>query len=116
MKLKMTRHYNLVLVQFQMLLKALKHKKNLGIHTEMLSDGLINLVKDKVVTGNKKSIYQKHVCSFILGTKELYDYVHLNKDIFLMSASIVNDPMKLVRIINKFQQQYHNRNRFNWPM
>ncbi len=76
--------------------KALKHKKNLGIHTEMLSDGLINLVTEQVVTGNKKSIYQKkHVCSFILGTKELYDYVHLNKDIFLMSASIVNDPYEI---------------------
>ncbi len=73
--------------------KALKDKKNLGIHTEMLSDGLIDLVKNAVVTGEKKSIYpRQHVCSFILGTKALYDYVHLNKDILLMSASTVNDP------------------------
>jgi acyl-CoA hydrolase len=73
--------------------KALKDKRNLGIHTEMLSDGLIDLVKNDVVTGEKKSIYpRQHVCSFILGTKALYDYVHLNKDILLMSASTVNDP------------------------
>jgi acyl-CoA hydrolase len=73
--------------------KALIHKKNLGIHTEMLSDGLIQLIKQGVVTGSKKSLYpNKHVCSFILGTQELYDYVNHNEDILLMNANYVNDP------------------------
>ena len=73
--------------------KALKDKKNLGIHTEMLSDGLVQLIKQGVVTGTKKTLYpNKHVCSFILGTKALYEYVNLNEDILLMNANHVNDP------------------------
>lgn len=73
--------------------KALIHKKNLGIHTEMLSDGLVQLIKLGVVTGSKKTLYpNKHICSFILGTKALYDYVNHNEDILLMNANYVNDP------------------------
>ena len=73
--------------------KALKNKKNLGIHTEMLSDGLVDLIINGNVTGNKKTLYpNKHVCSFILGTKKTYDFVHMNNDILLMNAKHVNDP------------------------
>lgn len=73
--------------------KALIHKKDLGIHTEMLSDGLIELIKLGVANGHKKTLYpNKHICSFILGTQSLYDYVHRNSDIQLLDANHVNDP------------------------
>jgi len=73
--------------------KALIHKKDLGIHTEMLSDGLIELIKLGVINGSKKTLYpNKHICSFILGTQSLYKFVNLNKDIQLMDANHVNDP------------------------
>lgn len=72
---------------------ALKGKKNLGIHTEMLSDGLVQLIKEGIVNGSEKTIFKnKHVCSFILGTKDLYDYVNHNEDIVIMDANYVNDP------------------------
>ncbi len=73
--------------------KALEGKKNLGIHTEMLSDGLVELIKNGTVNGSKKTIFKnKHVCSFILGTDYVYQYVNNNEDILVMNANYVNDP------------------------
>ena len=72
---------------------ALEGKKNLGIHTEMLSDGLVKLIKNGTVNGSKKTIFKnKHVCSFILGTEDVYKYVDNNEDILVMNANYVNDP------------------------
>ena len=60
-------------------LKCLTDHKNLGVHTEMFSDGLIDLVEKDIVTNKYKRIHpNKVVTGFALGTKMLYDYVHDN--------------------------------------
>jgi 4-hydroxybutyrate CoA-transferase len=74
-------------------LSYLTNKRNLGIHTEMFSDGLIKLVEDGVITNEKKTLHKgKMVVSFILGTKKLFDFVHNNPIIEFHPSHYVNDP------------------------
>ncbi len=75
------------------ILAALGDKKDLGIHTEMLSDGVIDLVDAGVLTNAKKSIHRgKIIASFVMGTKRLYDWVHQNPFIEFHPSDYVNDP------------------------
>ena len=67
------------------------HKK-LGIHTEMFSDGIIDLIQAGVITGElKKKRQYKIVSSFMLGTKRLYQFVHDNPLIEMLDIAYVND-------------------------
>ncbi|HVT13539.1 MAG TPA: acetyl-CoA hydrolase/transferase C-terminal domain-containing protein [Fimbriimonadaceae bacterium] len=73
-------------------LAALKHHKNLGVHTEMFSDGLISLVKSGVVNDREKKVRTgKIVASFIWGTRELYDFVDENPQVSMLDVAYVND-------------------------
>lgn len=73
--------------------KALVNKKDLGIHTEMFTSGMIDLINSGAVTGKKKTLHKgKHVCCFALGTKELYDYMDKNPAVMIMRGSYVNNP------------------------
>jgi len=73
-------------------LKNLSTHKNLGLHTEMLSDGVIPLIKSGVINNNKKKINKgKSVTSFMAGTRKLYDFVDDNPEIELLDISYVND-------------------------
>jgi len=73
-------------------LHNLKNHKDLGIHTEMLSDGVIDLILSNVITGNYKGINPgRAMATFLLGTKRLYDYVDDNPYIEMKSADYVND-------------------------
>ncbi len=75
---------------------ALIHKKDLGIHTEMLTTGLMKLMKQGIVTGKKKNINRgKAVCTFALGTKELYDFIDDNPSIEIRDGHKVNDPYEI---------------------
>ena len=66
--------------------------KDLGIHTEMFSDGVIDLVKSGVVTGRKKRVHPgKLVGSFLMGTRKLYDFVDDNPQVIMLGADYVND-------------------------
>ncbi len=77
---------------------ALHGKKDLGIHSEMISDGVIDLVKNGVVNGRKKTLLPgKIVVSFIMGTKRLYDWVHDNPAIEMRPSDFTNDPMIIAR-------------------
>lgn len=68
-------------------------KKNLGIHTELFSDGVIDLVEAGVITNSKKSLHPgKIVVGFILGTKRLYDWVHNNPLCEFLRTEYINDP------------------------
>lgn len=79
-------------------LSALHGKKDLGIHSEMISDGVIDLVKEGVVTGRKKTLLPgKIVVSFIMGTRRLYDWVHDNPAIEMRPSDFTNDPMVIAR-------------------
>jgi acyl-CoA hydrolase/GNAT superfamily N-acetyltransferase len=77
----------------QALLGFLKGKKDIGIHTEMVSDGIIELIECGAVTGARKTLDRgKVVASFCLGTKRLYDYVHNNPTFAFHPTEYVNDP------------------------
>ncbi|NGP77510.1 acetyl-CoA hydrolase/transferase family protein [Balneolaceae bacterium YR4-1] len=73
-------------------LKALGNHKDLGIHTEMFSDGVIELVEKGVITGKKKAKHpEKIVASFVMGSRELYDFVDDNPMISMLDVAYVND-------------------------
>jgi acyl-CoA hydrolase/GNAT superfamily N-acetyltransferase len=75
------------------LLGFLKEKKDLGIHTEMITDGIIDLVEAGVINGSKKTLDRgKIVTSFCLGTRQLYDYIHDNEIFSFQPTEYVNDP------------------------
>ncbi len=79
-------------------LKYLFHKKDLGIHTELFSEGVIDLVEAGVVTNARKSIHNgKIVAGFILGTKRLYDWVNDNPLIEFHRSEYVNDPFVIAK-------------------
>lgn len=74
-------------------LQFLKDKKDLGIHTEMFADGVLELVRRGVITGAKKSLHPgKMVATFLMGTQDVYDFVNNNPDVELYSVDYVNDP------------------------
>ncbi|MBC7081254.1 MAG: GNAT family N-acetyltransferase [Thermoplasmatales archaeon] len=75
-------------------LSSLKGKKNLGVHTELLTDGIVNLMKEGVITNREKSIHRnKTVASFCLGTKETYDYLDDNPDFEFHPIEYTNNPL-----------------------
>ncbi|MDY6222209.1 MAG: acetyl-CoA hydrolase/transferase family protein [Candidatus Alectryocaccobium sp.] len=71
----------------------LKDKKDLGIHSEMISDGVVNLVEAGVITNQKKNFHTgKSVVNFLMGTKRLYDYADDNPAVAMFPVSYVNNP------------------------
>ena len=74
-------------------LRYMLEKKDLGIHSELISDGVIDLVEAGVLTNARKSIHPgKIVAGFLLGTKRLYDWVDNNPLVELHRTEYVNDP------------------------
>lgn len=73
-------------------MKSLTGHRRLGVHTEMFSDGIIDLVDKGVITGEmKKKRKYKIVSSFMIGTKKLYQFVHNNPMIEMLDIGYVND-------------------------
>jgi len=82
-------------------LRSLTHHKNLGVHTEMCSDGIIALMEKDIINNKYKSLHAaKTVLGFALGTRKLYDYVDDNPAFSFQDISYVNDP-HVIRQINK---------------
>lgn len=74
-------------------LAQLRGHKDLGVHTEMFSDGLIPLIESGVVTNAHKTLHpHKVVASFVLGTRALYDYIDDNPVFEFLPTSYTNDP------------------------
>jgi acyl-CoA hydrolase/N-acetylglutamate synthase-like GNAT family acetyltransferase len=74
-----------------------KHK-NLGVHSEMISDGLINLIKAGVVTNRYKTFHPgKTVVSFCFGTQKTYDFVNMNPHVEFYPSSYVNKPSNIAK-------------------
>lgn len=72
--------------------------KNLGIHTEMFADGVIGLVEKGVINGAMKAIDQgKMVATFLLGSKQLYDYTHQNAQVLMKDVGYTNDPFIIAK-------------------
>jgi len=74
-------------------LPHLESKKDLGIHTHLISDGLLPLFEKKVITGKKKSFLPgRVVASLCMGSEKIYSYVHDNPMFYFRSSDFVNDP------------------------
>lgn len=76
--------------------KHLGNKHDLGIHSEMLCDSMIDLYEQGVITGKKKQLLPgKWVACFAFGSQRLYDFVHENPMVEMHGAELVNDPYKI---------------------
>ncbi|QGU96703.1 4-hydroxybutyrate--acetyl-CoA CoA transferase [Clostridium bovifaecis] len=72
---------------------ALRDKKDLGIHTELLTDGMIDLIEAGVITNNRKTLHRGvSVATMILGSERLYDFIDQNPGVAVMNGDYVNDP------------------------
>ncbi|MGE5092923.1 MAG: acetyl-CoA hydrolase/transferase family protein [Bacillota bacterium] len=79
-------------------LAALAGHRDLGVHTEMFSDGVIDLVERGVITGAcKRSHPGKLVAAFLLGSRRLYDFVDDNPQVVMLSVDYVNDTATIRR-------------------
>lgn len=77
---------------------GLREKKDLGIHTEMISDSIMRLIQDGVVTNRKKTYYPgKTVIGFAMGSQKLYDFLDHNEDCIFLPLEIVNDPVNIAK-------------------
>ncbi len=76
----------------------LEGKKDLGVHSEMFSDGLIELIERGVVNGERKSIHpRKVIAGFCLGTRRLFDFIHNNPIFEFHPTSYTNDPFRIAQ-------------------
>jgi acyl-CoA hydrolase len=83
-------------------LRHLGDHRDLGVHTELLSDGLIELIEQGVVTGTRKRTSPgKVVTTFALGTQALYDFLHENPVVEMLPVDHVNDP-RVIALENCF--------------
>ena len=74
-------------------IKYLARKKDLGVHTELLSDGLVSLIESGAVNGSRKTNDKgKVVASFVMGTQHVYDFINDNDMIEMRPSSYTNDP------------------------
>jgi acyl-CoA hydrolase len=72
---------------------ALTNKKDLGVHTEMLTTGFLKLYQSGAITNQKKQTHPgKFVCCFVAGTRALYDFVNDNPNVLVMDGHYVNNP------------------------
>ena len=71
---------------------------DLGIHTEMFSDGVIPLIEKGVITNNRKTFHRgKIISSFVLGSRKLYDFINNNPLIEFRPTEYVNDPFNIAQ-------------------
>jgi len=79
-------------------LEGLRDHKDLGIHTELLTDGIVDLVERGVVTGTHKRLRRNKIeATFALGTQQLYNWLDDNGAVELLPVDHVNDPRRIAR-------------------
>ncbi len=72
--------------------------KNLGLHTEMWTDGTFELIKKGVINNSQKKFHQgKSTSTFLMGSRELYDYVDDNMSVLNLEANYINSPLVIMR-------------------
>ena len=80
------------------ILPYLDKKRDLGIHTQVITDGLLPLLKKKVITNKKKTLIPgRVVASLVMGSQELYEFVNNNPMFYFRSSDYVNDPTVIAR-------------------
>ncbi len=76
-------------------LKKLHNHQHLGVHTELFSDGVVDLVEAGVITNERKTFHPgKIIAGFVIGTQRLYDFVDDNPIVELHPTEYVNDPVQ----------------------
>ncbi len=76
----------------------LEDKKDLGVHSEVFSDGIVDLVEKGVITCKKKTLHKgKIICSFVMGSRRLYDFVDNNPFVEFHPCNYCNDPYIISR-------------------
>lgn len=92
---------------------SMRHKKDLGVHSELFSDPLLDLWEAGAITNRKKSLWKdKFVTDIALGTRRLYDFLDSNIAVEFVRASILNDPAiiaqnsKMVSINSALQMDF----------
>lgn len=81
---------------------ALQDKRDLGIHTEMFTGSMVDLIEKGVVTNHRKPLHQgKTVASFAFGSRRVYDAIHENEDVMMLPIQQVNDP-SIIRSMPNF--------------
>lgn len=79
-------------------LSYLRYKKDLGIHSELFSDGVIELVQAGIINGSKKTIHTgKITAGFMIGTKKLYEWANDNQIIELQRTEYINNPFTIAK-------------------
>jgi 4-hydroxybutyrate CoA-transferase len=79
-------------------LAALQNRRDLGIHTEMVSDGVMEAIEAGVITGNKKTFHPgKVILTFLLGSKKLYEFAHNNPIFEGHPTDYTNHPFNVAR-------------------
>lgn len=87
---------------------ALTNHKDIGIHTELMSDGILELFKKGVITNKYKGLHQHEIlCTFVMGTKNIYDFVNDNPQVIFRGADYVNGRWCMIsklmsRLLNLF--------------
>ena len=77
-------------------LSKLSNHKNLGLHTEMFSDGVIDLIESNVINGNFKGVSRgRALATFLIGSQRLYDFVNDNPFVEMRESSYVNDTARI---------------------
>ena len=80
------------------ILSNLKGRRHLGVHTELLTDGMIELMKEGVIDNTRKSLNRgKTVATFCMGKKETYEYIHDNPSIEFRPIDYTNNPLVIAR-------------------
>ncbi len=74
-------------------LSCLTNHKNLGVHTEMFADGVLELVEKGVINGSNKALDKgKLVSTFLMGSPKVYEFIHNNPQVMMMDVGYTNDP------------------------
>ncbi|MGW8272299.1 MAG: GNAT family N-acetyltransferase [Thermodesulfovibrionales bacterium] len=80
------------------ILSHLTHKKNLGVHTELLTDGIVELMRRGVVDNSRKELNRgKTVAAFCMGRRKTYEYLHDNPSIEFRPVNYTNNPLIIAR-------------------
>jgi acyl-CoA hydrolase/RimJ/RimL family protein N-acetyltransferase len=83
------------------ILKALRDKRHLGVHTELLSDGIVELMQKGAVDNSRKTIDRgKTVATFCMGRPSTYEYLHDNPAVAFREIAYTNNPLTIARIHN----------------
>ena len=79
-------------------LRFLTDKKDLGIHSEMFSDGVLELIEKGVITNSKKTYHPGQcVVTFLMGTQKLYDYADNNPGVYMAPVDYTNNPVVIAK-------------------